>query len=89
MHHNVAAFGMQMVVEALHHLPGGIAEQTALVVIAVGGVTLYLKFLPRPTVDSIFLRSYTFPPEQDSYRAAGNLPTADSCIVDTLPVREQ
>ena len=88
MHHNVAALGMQMVIETLHHLSGSITEQTALVVIAVGGVALNLKFLPRPTVDSIFLRSYTFPPEQDSYRTAGNLPTADSCIVDTLPVRE-
>ena len=65
-------------IEALHHHTGGIAEEAGFVIVAICGVALHLKFIPSPCVYLILAAPHGVELEQNSYRFARYVPTADT-----------
>ena len=65
-------------VQTLHDDAGGEAEETGLIVIAVGGVALDPELIPRPGVYLILARPEAIELQKDRDRFAGHFPTADT-----------
>ena len=68
----------EIIIQTLHHHAGSIAEEARLIIVAVSGMTLHLEFIPRPRVDSIFLRPKGIEFQQNGDWFTGHLPATDT-----------